>query len=261
MKIDFNFSKCLEKRGILVCLNQKCEWMFLWWYKNVRKFSNLPIMFVDLGMSNDAKSFCKKNGHYFDGRDFVSYFEKIKPSENLLTFLNNHYPKSIFEIRTYWFSKALASIYTIFEETLFLDLDLRVNYPLENIFSNIEKKDLALCYAADVDLGMFFYYKLISIDEKIYNSGVIVYKHNSEIILKWSKKAFEESFEFLGDQDVLSRVIYENNSDINILSDKWNYKFKGDEENDVYINHYMGGPNKINLFKEIYPNESFEIIN
>ena len=126
-----NISKPIEKRGIVVCLNQDCEWMLLWWLKNVRKFSNLPIMFVDLGMSSIAKSFCKKNGYYFDGRDFVFHFENIVPSKNVQNFLQNMHSEAVLNIRKYQFSKALSAINTIFEETLFLDIDIKVNYQIK----------------------------------------------------------------------------------------------------------------------------------
>ena len=48
--------------GILVATDKQIEWMLPWWWHHYSKHNRYPVVFVDLGMTETAKAWCRQRG-------------------------------------------------------------------------------------------------------------------------------------------------------------------------------------------------------
>lgn len=76
-------------KGVLVGADQKQEWLLLWWWKNYSEENELPVCFVDFGMSEKGRKWCQKRGqlllveeiplHSVDSSLALKWNENISP--------------------------------------------------------------------------------------------------------------------------------------------------------------------------------------
>src|SRR3990172_13017127 len=187
MQISWELPK--EKKGIITILDNKYEWLRPWWIENIKKNSDLPFAFFDLGMSENAKKKAQKLGYVFDLKDFVEDFEKFKIDPTQKKLFLNLMEEGFEDFRAKWFCKPIAMMKTPFEKTLFLDLDCQVLKPLDHIFKSLDKHDFAVCEETKIRHEILVKNMVRFQDEKTFNSGVIAYRHKSKIIESWAKES------------------------------------------------------------------------
>jgi hypothetical protein len=87
-----------------------------------------------------------------------------------------------------------------------------------------------------------------------YNGGVIVYSHGSEIICKWAQESIMRNGSLLGDDKVLSALIYELQWPVVELPAVYNWKFIwGFNENAVIYHWFTTGKTYIKNHGGIKP--------
>lgn len=97
------------RQGVLVGCDQEQEWLLKWWWNNFRKHNRYRVAFVDFGMSEEAKAWCKSKG------DLIKL--DIKLPVHLV--------------------KPLAFLQSPFRNTVWIDLDCEITGSIAPIFQKI----------------------------------------------------------------------------------------------------------------------------
>lgn len=205
--------------GVIVGCCQNQEWLLPWWWMHFRMHNEYPVTFVDFGdMSILAKEFCKKRGEIIT----IAAPENYIASEKNLT--ENY--KSLWEgegldlniFRSAWFKKPFACLQSPYKRTLWIDLDCQIRKSIEPIFEFCENP-LNMAIAAEPDIIQLLHQisGILCYGEIEYNSGVIAFKHGCSIIQNWAKMCFQRNDSFRGDQEVLTRMAFENDIQLPLL--------------------------------------------
>ena len=250
-----------SEEGILVAVSQNQEHLIPWFYKNYKKHNDYPILFIDLGMSKEAVDFCQKKGDVKKLNIPETFFSKEKDvsTANKLKW-KRAFSKNCFKSRPYFHKKPFCLLQTFFETTIWLDLDCEVKKNLNPLFLKAQKNGFAI--AKEAPLGQEFYKKfyLKKEQEIIYNSGVIAYQKYSDIISNWTKKTLLENHLFFGDQDILSRIIYEKKYNFSLLDEKYNCSFRQKKIFGIFVKHYTGWDGKKLILKKILKNKDLQVL-
>src|SRR5437868_5082609 len=105
--------------GILVGCDKQQEWMLKWWWGHYSKHNSFPIAFIDFGMSEEAKSWCRQKGKLLPltcPKDFV--FPKTLIPKELIGEWEKSYGEKIWHSREQWFRKPFALLQTPFRQTI-----------------------------------------------------------------------------------------------------------------------------------------------
>jgi hypothetical protein len=158
--------------GVVVAADQGAEWLLSWWWECYCLHHKQKVAFVDLGMSEEAKSWCKERGLLipFNGpSDFVSAKEHVGEKEQKKW--EALYGSKVWQARSSWFKKPLAMLQSPFNKSVWMDLDCEVVKPIDAIFEGI----------GDGMLGA------VRVEKRgHYNSGVIVYDKESLLLKAWA---------------------------------------------------------------------------
>src|SRR5262249_294969 len=137
----------------------------------------------------------------------------------------NLYGKQFWSHRTGWFKKPLACLLSPYERTIWIDLDCEVRGSLHELFALADHPS-GVAMAPDIHAG--------------YNSGVIIFKKGLPLIQEWAKEALNSNHLYAGDQDIVSKIIVDQNLVISELSPLYNWsRIKGDSS-DAVIYHWHG---------------------
>lgn len=209
-----------DENGILVGSDISQEWLLPWWWKRYSGHNQYPVAFIDFGMSADKKKWCQERGELIPlqlSADFI--FQKEEMNPKTVEELETKYEESFWESRSAWFKKPFALLQTPFNKTIWLDLDCEVRGSLEPLFA----------YAEPLSL--------LKETEIIYNSGVIPYEKDLDLIIDWAKACIEGNKTFRGDQEVLSHLIKEKNISIRHLPKEYNWSREKPESDSMLIYH------------------------
>jgi hypothetical protein len=108
------------------------------------------------------------------------------------------------EGRRHWFKKPLACLHSPYKAGLWLDIDCEIRGSLSPLFTEFaESVDVALtcCGATSMRLVQ-------NSGGTGYNGGVILFRHGCSLIEEWAKRGIEANRLFLGDDHLLSYLIY-----------------------------------------------------
>jgi hypothetical protein len=241
-----------DKDGILVACSHHIEWLLPWWWDYYSQHNDLPVTFVDFGITDSVKKWCEKRGERIPllmKDEFIAGQEKIEPKlAELWEILQGN--KRFWPARSGWFKKPFALLQSPYQRTLWLDLDCQVRAPLASLFEKCENPaGIALVrdpFQFTQGLDGYTYP-----DEVLYNSGVIVYKKGSPIIDEWAEKTTSETADFLGDQNILSRVLFLRKEMFCELPLFYNWLSLLGEQPQAAIFHFSGPEGKEKIQKEL----------
>lgn len=228
--------------GVITGLNKDYEWLLPWWWDHYSKHNQYPVAFFDFGMSEEGKKFCKQRGLYFEiSEEELSLHTDQIDQQNKEEFENMYGKERVWEVRSAWFKKPLAALKTPFDVTVWLDLDCEVKKSLDGLFALYQEgNEIYLCEEAEWIQVVLRLFRQTHLDELNYNSGVILFKKNAQVIQDWVTTSLINNQEFAGDQEALSRSIYLNRSKVSLIPPIYNYQTFGDTGEDVHIFHYAG---------------------
>lgn len=252
MDFSFTHKKPLYQYGVMTGISQNLEFMLPWWWWNYQLHNSYPILFLDFGLSEKGKNWCKERGllsSLIQG-DFVKKKEELDP--HLLAEWNTIIPGDVTSGRAEWFKKPMGLLHSPFEYGIWIDLDCEVVASLDHIFRMIEKTKKIAIRRDNKDNS------LKENKEHIYNSGVVGFSFQSKEIEQWAKKSYFENDRFMGDQDVLSRVLHENPGSVIELEPEDNMYYRDKLESPRII-HWFGYNGKLDLIRKIvqHPETSF----
>lgn len=232
-----NWKPTKFKRGILAACDEKLEWLLPWWWERLRVHSETPVAFVDFGMSACGRSFCQERGELI-ALD-ISQFKESVAKERAVRW-EAIYGKGLWNARQSWLKKPFALLLTPFKETIWLDLDCEVLGPLVPLFEALKEADLALAQETENAILHERMYGELNEDELLYNSGVIAYRHGTPLIEQWAEETILRGDKFWGDQQLLSRLIYEKKASIAELDPHYNWRMSQGFNLHAQIIHWVG---------------------
>ncbi len=226
-----------EKEGIVVGADLTQEWLLPWWWKHYSTCNSYPVAFVDFGMSEKMKAWCREHGELIPllvADVFVAERHEIDPV--LVGEMEGACGKNFWPCRHAWFKKPLACLQSPFRTSIWIDLDCQVRGSISKLFDCCEG---SLAIAVD------------SCHPLSYNSGVMVFKHGLNVIETWADHAFERNHEFRGDQDLLSAIIDEQNVTITEIPAIYNWSRCNQSNPEAVILHWHGPQGKSEITHQI----------
>lgn len=218
------------ERGIVVGSDLSQEWLLPWWWEHYRVHNPWPVAFIDFGMTEGMRAWCRERGIWMRLRladIFVKGREEVAPG--LVSEWEGEYGDNFWGARGCWFRKPHACLLSPFEKSIWLDLDCQVMGSLQPLFE-IEGVGLAKDRIAPT-----------------YNSGVIVFPKNHSLIQEWAQNSLEKTGAYRGDQDLLSDIIREKRFSIHELSPLYNWNVGFGKNQEAVICHWLGENAKIAL--------------
>jgi hypothetical protein len=197
-----------DGKGIIVGCDHQQEWLLEWWWSKYAECNAYPVVFVDFGMSSEAKRFCEAQGSLVtlhQSMHFLASKEKVVDAQ----IWEAVYHSAIWQHRQGWFKKPLALYLSPFEQAIWLDLDCEVIGSLKSLFSFCEANPFAIASEQD---GFQ------------YNSGVIAFQRSSPLVREWMLRTFADTETFMGDQNLLSHLIAEKGIPITVLPSHYNWR-------------------------------------
>jgi hypothetical protein len=230
-----------EKSGIVVGSDLTQEWLLPWWWKHYSALHSHPVAFVDFGMSEEMKKWCRDRGELIPlsvADIFVADKQEIDPV--FAEEMEKACGKWIWPCRHAWFKKPLACLQSPFRKSIWIDLDCQICSPLDELF---EIGDYSLSLARETCQP--------SSHLIVYNSGVIAFKHGNPVIEEWADQSFERNHEFRGDQDALSAIIHDQNVKIAEMPAIYNWSRCSPPNPHAVILHWHGPPGKATIIHQI----------
>lgn len=194
-------AKTMMAEGVLIMADKDQEWMLEWWYENFRRHCNLPVHFVDIGMSPSALSFCYRNGT-------VTHIPNI-PLKN-------------------WFKKPYALMQTPFMKTIYMALDCQV-------MGDISEMMTYESFAGVSDIKTDF-----SIGNDPINTGVIRYDFMDPLVTEWARSVNYNAQFHRSDQEILQAMIHNSTVQWNKMPLWFNWVRLRGENNNAIILHWTG---------------------
>ncbi len=234
-------------QGVVIASNESQEWLLPWWWENYAKHNTFPVTFVDLGLSEEGKKFCKEKGELVEipSYPFVGIEEKIE--EGRTESWNKIFGGNLWaEKRRYWHKKSIALLQTPYQHTIWLDTDCEVLCSLAPLFEKIAQNDaILICPSHEKVQEYIIKTGIVFADEILFNSGVIGYTRESKYILQWAIHTIKEHGFHFGDDNLLSRLIYEKKWPVQILDKVYNWREIEQGRNpDIKISHWAGESGK-----------------
>lgn len=231
----------IAEEGVMVASDLSLEWLLPLWWETYRATNSFPVAFVDLGLSDSMKRWCKERGIYIRLKVAdVFVAEKNEVDPQLIDEWEEAHGKQFWECRNGWFKKPMACLLTPFKKTVWLDLDCEVRGPLHELFKFCDHPSgIAIAEEQNSPFGGV-------------NSGVIAFKKGIALLETWAEKSIEQNQLYFGDQDVLVALI----EDFFLLPSIYNWSRCKEENPNAVILHWHGMHGKTILRHRIAKEQS-----
>lgn len=244
--MKYRWKKCVEKEvGVLCGAEKSQEWLLPWWWSRYQEHNAFPVTFIDFGMSEKMKAWCRERGELCSvelEHSCISSRDSIDP--NLIKEWESIYGQTMWNSRPTWFKKPFALLNSSYERAIWIDLDCEVLGPLDSLF---------LFLGANADLALVREYTsdhLPRFDPRVrYNGGVIVFQHGARIIEKWAEAAIDQNHLFAGDDSLLSHLIHKHHLDVIELPEIYNWRMVRGLNLNAVILHWVGNGGKAYIRK------------
>lgn len=221
-----------DENGVIIGADITQEWLLPWWWEHYRKHNTYPVAFVDLGLSLEMKDWCREHGELMPLRIYDGFVkEKAEVDPLVAQDLEEEFGKQFWDCRKAWFKKPLACLQTRFQRTIWIDVDCEVRGSIQELFKFADEPS-GIAMAKDQCDAPIHY--------PIYNSGVIAFRRNLELILLWARNCLEQNHVFRGDQEVFSHLIAETRRAIGEIPPLYNWSRCQKEQADAMILHWHG---------------------
>ncbi len=236
-----------KKEGVIVGASSHIEWMLPWWWRNYKEHNTLPVAFFDFGLSPYAKKWCKERGELISV-SIPSEFSLKGVAKERAAIWEKTNGIGIWAARLEWFKKPFAFLQSPFAKSIWLDLDCAVRGELTSL---LERKEFALVRESDECQKAFERLEITFPKEVTYNSGVVVFEKNSPIVKKWVDEVLKRNNLHIGDQNALSRVLFNGEGIFEELPPEYNWDFELGGNRKALIVHFSALAGKLKIKSEI----------
>lgn len=218
------------KKGILVAADHNIEWMVPWWWNCYSRYNQYPVIFIDLGMTEAMKKWCQQKGEYrvLEENDFITQQSDL-PKETRKIW-ENIYLGDLWKARQGWFKKPLACLQTVFDLTVWIDVDCEICGDLTPLFNE---------WCEGIELALVNDER--SSGQPNFSSGVILFYKNAPFLKTWAEKCLNHNSEYMGDQNILTEMILNQNIPIKELNPIYNWIMYQGANIEALILHWGGG--------------------
>jgi hypothetical protein len=167
--------------GIITATDAGQEWLVPWFVENVRRYNDIPISVVDLGMTEQGVGVCKDLGlvvHHAEIPDFT----------------------------VIWYTKPWAILQAEYNIILWLDLDCEVLGDITPMADLLESHQ-AIAIQRDFGAGAAMCVGQYPGEPKI-NAGTLVVRRHADVICKWARAVEYMAGYARSDQEAFTRVLY-----------------------------------------------------
>lgn len=233
----------VEQDGIIAGCSRNQEWLLPWWWMNLRLHDMHSVTFVNFGdMSENALKWCQARGDVVTldlPHSFVRDKESVDP-ELASIWMTIH--SEVWEMRQAWFKKPFALLQSPYKRTLWLDLDCQVRGSLQPLFEQCDNGPTGIAMKKEEAgfIELDFKRGLLLQGEQVYNSGVVAFKQGADIIKEWAQQAVSENHLFMGDQQLLARILFLKAIPIAVLPNTYNWRIDLGPNPDALILHWLG---------------------
>lgn len=181
--------------------------------------------------------------------DFIVKKENIKPE--IIKKWEGDYSFRLWGARPSWLIKPFVMLNSPYRRTVWFDIDCQVRKSIKPLFEYCDHPSgLALAIEPEGNLKKDPEY------DKTYNSGVVVFKHGSPIMIRWAEGLYELNDTFVGDQQILSRIIDVEKLKVGEFPIDYNWIYKLGPNPTAAIIHWIASGKKvidlqISLFKNL----------
>lgn len=244
--------------GVLTGSDALQEWMLPWWWERFRKFNPYKVAFADFGMSEQARNWCRQRGEVIPIQfpEGCLRSREDLPSEKIALWESIYNAERLWKSRKAWFMKSLAMVRTPFLRTIWIDLDCEVLGPLDEMFPACMKDPgIAAVVEPVQSIEKQVKFGLLKPGQKLYNTGVVVFKKGAQPILEWARESIEKNGDFPGNQTLLADLLWKEKWGIVELDPKYNWRMMNGPNPDAVIIHWVSTAGK-NRIKQMLPNQS-----
>jgi len=211
-------------RGIVVTVDGSQQDMLPWWYENLTKHNDYPIVFMDFGMSDEVKDWCSLVGTVVHPKDMPG----IKG----------------------WFRKPFALLHSPFRQTMYLELDCEVRGYLKPLFDGANDGHLVIsedrCYPKYLKERMGKYKNI-----RMFNGGLVVYNFGDPLMEEWARLTLARHESIRGDQEILSIVLNAHPSRVRCIPPSL-FTLRLEEGNEKsMVKHWTGPQGKAHIRSEM----------
>lgn len=220
------------ERGVIIGCDANQEWLLPWFFGHYKQWNEIPLTFIDLGMSESGLRWCREKGNVIS-LGVIELEEKRRGMGRDLWEIA--YGKGeLQKLRSAWFKKPYAFLASPYEITLWLDLDCEVKKSLVPLFALLEEGS---------EIGMVKEERIILFSPAgldSYNSGVVLFRKEAPILSRFLEFSKLYQDDYLGDQEILALAIEETCPKMTHLPLIYNWDWKRGESEEVAIYHHMG---------------------
>lgn len=228
-----------EAAGIIVGCSSDQEWLLPWWWMNFRLHNPYPVTFVDFGdLSDTATEWCKKRGKVASLDIDISFVTGKEGIDSTLAKIWEGINPSVWKVRLSWFKKPFAFLKSPYKKTVWIDLDCQVRGSLQPLFDALVEHEVAI--VPEQENPLHLEWKLLLPGEVMYNSGVIAFRRNSELIEEWARRSIDQNHLFIGDQQLLTRLIFKHQLAVAPMPTIYNWPILYGTNPEAIILHWWG---------------------
>jgi hypothetical protein len=222
-----------HEKGVVVGSDLTQEWLLPWWWDRYRRHNSYPVTFVDFGLSESMKQWCRERGDWV--RLLVADFfaagkNEVEPA--LAAEWEEAHGTQFWQHRAGWFKKPLACLLSPYPTSVWIDSDCEIRGSLEEIFRFCDHPS-GIAVAREQNAPA-------SQEGNLFNSGVIGFKKGTALMEEWADLAVDENRNFVGDQDILSWVIRQRRLGIAELPPVYNWSRCLEENSKAVVVHWHG---------------------
>ena len=200
-------------KAFLTGCDSNTEWMLPWFFENLKKNTDQPIIFANFGVSD---------------------IESIQPQVHAVIDMTKTREEG-------WFKKPKSMLHCPAKKTVWIDSDIQVMNPIDDVFDLLVPNKLNM--VKDKPWSMRY-------RTEMYNSGIVGMIDQPYILSLWIKRIMENPSR--GDQETLHEMLdpLQNLMYINELPNEYNFlrlQFESDDENipdNVKAIHWTGRKGK-----------------
>lgn len=229
-------------QGILAGCDRNQEWLLPWWWEHYSAHNSYPVAFIDFGMSEEGKAWCKERGLYLPFRTKVPIVGKKHLPLHQQTSWEEHYGKKIWSRRRIWFKKPFALLQSPFPFSLWLDLDCQVGKNLEPFFTCLFLgTEIALKRETEAIQALHRKKGFILPHEAYYDCGLIAFRNDAPILRHWTEEIAHRNRDYVFDQQALSRALATHPPALFELPEIYNWSASKGQNPEALVTHYHGG--------------------
>ncbi len=224
--------------GVIVGADMTLEWLLPWWWENYQKHNAHKIAFVDLGLSLEMKEWCRERGELIRLRlldDFVKEKSEIDPI--VANLWDQEFGKHFWQSRVAWFKKPFACLLTPFQRTVWIDIDCEIRGSIQNLFAYADAPPgIAMARnqcPVDMSIGNYFY-----------NSGVIAFRKNIDLLSDWANCCLRATDTYRTDDEAFSDMVEKRKIAISEIPPAYNWSRCQENDCEAIILHWHGATGK-----------------